>query len=183
METAMLGMICQASGIATAASRVKTAAGDRQVLSFGARRMHPALSTLIDRNAFVGGADGVSVLRSASFLGEAPMGTMPHALVLVFGDTVAAMRAFDATVDPSVPRVCLIDTAGREAHDPSPGVAGKLSACGAPRFARGDFRESRRRSAELDLRVPARAADRVGGLGSEEVRRFATWPTVRRRHR
>ena len=38
---------------------MKHAAGNRQVLSFGARRMHPALSTLVDRNAFIGGADGV----------------------------------------------------------------------------------------------------------------------------
>ena len=85
METAMLGTICQASGIATAASRVKHAAGEKPVLSFGARRMHPALSTLIDRNAFIGGADGVSAIRSAAFLGESPQGTMPHALVLVPG--------------------------------------------------------------------------------------------------
>ena len=92
METAMLGLVCQASGIATAASRVKRAAGDRQVLSFGARRMHPAISTLIDRNAFVGGADGVSVVRSAEYLGEAPQGTMPHALVLVFGENGVLQR-------------------------------------------------------------------------------------------
>ncbi len=110
METAMLGMICEASGIATKASRIKHLAGDRTVLSFGARRMHPALSTIIDRNAFVGGADGVSVVRSASFLGETAMGTMPHALILVLGDTVEAIRGFDAAVAPGVPRVALIDT-------------------------------------------------------------------------
>src|SRR6058998_2532908 len=41
-ETALLGLLCQASGIATKAARCKKAAGDRQVISFGARRMHPA---------------------------------------------------------------------------------------------------------------------------------------------
>ena len=77
LETAMLGTVCQASGIATAASRVKHAAGEKSVLSFGARRMHPALSTLIDRNAFIGGADGVSAIRSAAFLGDCLLYTSP----------------------------------------------------------------------------------------------------------
>jgi nicotinate phosphoribosyltransferase len=131
LETAMLGTICQASGIATAASRVRHAAGEKSVLSFGARRMHPALSTLIDRNAFIGGADGVSVIRSAAFLGETPQGTMPHALVLVLGDTVSAMRAFDAVVDPAVPRVCLVDTLQDEKFEAvrvAEALRGRLSA-------------------------------------------------------
>jgi len=38
-ETALLGLLCQASGIATKAARCKRAAGDRAVISFGARRM------------------------------------------------------------------------------------------------------------------------------------------------
>jgi nicotinate phosphoribosyltransferase len=54
-ETALLGFLCQASGIATKAARCKRAAGERQVISFGARRMHPALAPMIERNAFVGG--------------------------------------------------------------------------------------------------------------------------------
>src|SRR5262245_7616110 len=37
-ETALLGLLCQASGIATKAARCKRAAGERQVISFGARR-------------------------------------------------------------------------------------------------------------------------------------------------
>src|SRR4030067_831394 len=85
------GILGRPSGIAAKTSRSKRLAGDRTVLSFGARRMHPALSTLIDRHAFVGGADGVSVVRSASFLGEAPQGTMPHALILVLGGTGEAL--------------------------------------------------------------------------------------------
>ncbi|RMG60027.1 MAG: nicotinate phosphoribosyltransferase, partial [Deltaproteobacteria bacterium] len=110
METALLGILCQASGIATKAARVKEAAGDRIVLSFGARRMHPALSVFIDRYAYIGGCDGVSVILSAEKLGIPPTGTIPHALILVMGDTVEAMRAFDEVVPPEVNRICLIDT-------------------------------------------------------------------------
>lgn len=57
---ALLGLLCQASGIATKAARCKKAAGERQVISFGARRMHPAVAPMIERNAFVGGCDGVA---------------------------------------------------------------------------------------------------------------------------
>jgi len=40
-ETSILGLLCQASGVATKAARCKKAAGDRRVVSFGARRIHP----------------------------------------------------------------------------------------------------------------------------------------------
>jgi len=52
-ETAILGLICQASGIATKAARCKKAAGERLVLSFGARRMHPALAPMVESNAYI----------------------------------------------------------------------------------------------------------------------------------
>ncbi len=91
-ETALLGFLCQASGIATKAARCKRAAGPRQVISFGARRMHPALAPMIERNAFVGGCDGVAVTKSAELIDADPTGTIPHALVLLFGDTVEALR-------------------------------------------------------------------------------------------
>ena len=109
-ETALLGLICQASGIATKAARCKRAAGERQVISFGARRMHPALAPMIERNAFVGGCDGVAVTKSAELIDADPTGTIPHALVLLFGDTVQALQAFHDVVDPKVRRVALIDT-------------------------------------------------------------------------
>jgi len=109
-ETALLGLLCQASGIATKAARCKKAAGERQVISFGARRMHPALAPMIERNAFVGGCDGVAVTKSAELIEADPMGTIPHSLVLVIGDTVEALRAFDEVVDRKVRRVALIDT-------------------------------------------------------------------------
>jgi len=109
-ETALLGLLCQASGIATKAARCKRAAGDRQVISFGARRMHPALAPMIERNAFIGGCDGVAVTKAAELIEADPMGTIPHALVLVVGDTVLALKAFHEVVDPKVRRVALVDT-------------------------------------------------------------------------
>src|SRR5712664_2489236 len=109
-ETALLGLLCQASGIATKAARCRKAAGERQVISFGARRMHPALAPMIERNAFLGGCDGVAVTKSAELIDADPMGTIPHSLVLMVGDTVEALRAFHDVVDTKVRRVALIDT-------------------------------------------------------------------------
>ena len=109
-ETAILGMICQASGIATKAARFKNLAGDRQVMSFGARRMHPAITPMIERNAYIGGCDGVSVIKSGSIIGRDPLGTMPHSLILCIGSTVDAIKLFDEIIDPEVNRVALIDT-------------------------------------------------------------------------
>jgi nicotinate phosphoribosyltransferase len=110
LETAILGLMCQSSGIATKAARCKKAAGDRPVLSFGARRVHPSLTPMVDRSAYIGGCDGISAVKGAELLGVKPTGTMPHALILLIGDTVKAGLAFDEIVDPEVGRVVLIDT-------------------------------------------------------------------------
>ena len=110
LETALLGLLCQASGIATRAARCKKAAGSRMVLSFGARRMHPAIAPMIERSAYIGGCDGVAVVKSAELLGEEPSGTIPHALILLLGDTVEATKAFDRIINPKIKRVALVDT-------------------------------------------------------------------------
>lgn len=109
-ETALIGMICQASGVATRAARCRRAAGDRPVISFGARRMHPAIAPMIERSAFIGGCEGVAVRMSAELIEEEPVGTMPHALILVMGGTVEATRAFHQIISKKVKRVSLVDT-------------------------------------------------------------------------
>jgi len=109
-ETALLGILCQASGVATKTARCKKAAAGKGIISFGARRMHPAIAPMIDRAAFIGGCDAVSVIASAEAIGEPPMGTMPHALILMMGDVVGAAKAFHEVIDPSVHRVILVDT-------------------------------------------------------------------------
>jgi nicotinate phosphoribosyltransferase len=109
LETALLGLLCQASGVATAAARCKVAASGRPVYSFGARRMHPAVSPMIERAAYVGGCDGVAAVKSGELIGVAPVGTMAHAMILILGEE-RAWRAFDRVVDGKLPRVALVDT-------------------------------------------------------------------------
>ncbi len=113
-ETAILGFLCQASGIATKAARCKKAAGDRGVISFGARRMHPAIAPMVERSAYIGGCDGVAVVMSGELIGEDPMGTMPHALIILMGNSVKATKAFHEVIEPEVKRVALVDTFGDE---------------------------------------------------------------------
>ncbi len=109
LETALLGLLCQASGIATAAARAVIAADGRPVYSFGARRMHPAIAPMIERAAYIGGCEGVATVAGADLLGVAPVGTMAHALILLLGEE-RAWRGFDRVIDPRIPRVALVDT-------------------------------------------------------------------------
>ncbi len=109
-ETALLGFICHASAVATQAFKFKLAAGDKKVFSFGTRRMHPALAATIERSAYIGGVDGVSNFAAEKYVGLKSMGTMPHALIICFGNQVEAWRAFDEVVDEDVPRTMLVDT-------------------------------------------------------------------------
>ena len=110
LETAILGCICQASGIATKASRLRLICGEKKLISFGARRMHPSIAPMVERAAYIGGCDGVATVAAAELIDEKPSGTIPHALILQFGDTVKAALAFDEIVEADVPRVVLIDT-------------------------------------------------------------------------
>lgn len=175
-ETAMLGLICQATGVATKAARIRLAAGDRMVVSFGARRMHPAVAPMIERAAYIGGCDGVAVIVSAELIETDPMGTMPHALILVLGDTIDAIKAFDEVVDKKVKRVALIDTFNDEKFEAirvSKAMKGKLYAVrlDTPASRRGNFyRIFEEVRWELDLRgfkdVKLFAS---GGLDEREV--------------
>ena len=109
-ETPLLGLLCQNSGIATYASHLRLVAWDKSLLSFGARRMHPAITPMIDYSAYIAGFDGVSSILSAKLLGVKPQGTMPHALIIIIGDQRKAWKAFDEFIDPNINRIALVDT-------------------------------------------------------------------------
>ncbi len=178
-ETALLGLLCQASGVATKAARCKKAASGRPVVSFGARRMHPALAPMVERNAYLGGCDGVAVVKSAELLKLEPSGTMPHSLILMLGDTVVAAQAFHEIVDRAVKRVVLIDTFGDEKMEAvrvAEALGSDLDAVrlDTPASRRGDLvgilREVRW---ELDLRGFRHVKLFVsGGLDEEEILRL-----------
>jgi nicotinate phosphoribosyltransferase len=116
-ETAFLGMLAQSTGWATAARECVQAAGPDPVVSFGARHVHPDVTDVLDYAAIVGGCVGASTPAGARLAGLNPTGTMPHSLVLIFGDTVEAAKAFDRDLAPDVPRIVLVDTFKDEAEE------------------------------------------------------------------
>ncbi len=158
LETPMLGLICQATGVCTMAARIKKIAWNKLLIAFGIRRMHPALAPMLDRAAFIGGFDGVSSLIGAETIKEKPMGTMPHSLIIMFGSQKKAWKAFDEVIDPSVPRIALVDTYFDEKAETLMAVealGGKLYGVrlDTPTSRRGDLGEIVREIRwELDLR-------------------------------
>ncbi|MEM0065674.1 MAG: nicotinate phosphoribosyltransferase [Sulfolobales archaeon] len=145
-ETAVLGVLRHTTSIATKAARMKKLALDKRVVFFGLRALHPAIAPAVDRAVFIGGADAVSGDFSREYLGVNPVGTMPHALVVVFGDNVASWKAFDEVIEPEVPRIMLVDTFNDERVE----TLQAIEALGnrlygvrldTPRSRRGDMRE------------------------------------------
>jgi nicotinate phosphoribosyltransferase len=116
-ETAMIGMLAHGTGWATAARECVQAAGHIPVVSFGARHVHPSVVAVMDYAAVKGGCTGCSSVEGGNLTGLKPSGTMPHALILVIGDTVKATLAFDKHMAPDVPRIALVDTFMDEAEE------------------------------------------------------------------
>jgi nicotinate phosphoribosyltransferase len=110
-------MLAQSTGWATAARACVEAAAPQPVIGFGARHVHPDITDVLDYASIVGGCVGASTPAGARLAGLNPTGTMPHALVLIFGDTVRAAEAFDRDMPPDVPRIVLVDTFRDEAEE------------------------------------------------------------------
>ncbi|WP_418285725.1 nicotinate phosphoribosyltransferase [Halorubrum sp. DTA46] len=178
-ETSLLGFLSHASGIATAALDCRVAAPESQMLSFGARHVHPAMTATVERSALVAGFDGFSHVAAGDLIGREASGTMPHALAICFGrgEQEAAWRAFDEGVDESVPRIALCDTYSDEVDevlravetlgDRLDGV--RLDTTGS---RRGDFRHIIR---EVQWELDARGHPDIdvyvsGGLGPADLR-------------
>lgn len=117
-ETVLLGMLASASAWATAAKACVEAARGKPVLCFGARHVHPSIAPVMERTAVrVGGCSGASCILGAKLAGIEPVGTVPHAAVLIMGDTVDLAMAYDAEMPSGDPRIVLVDTFKDEAEE------------------------------------------------------------------
>lgn len=116
-ETALLGILASSSAWASAARECREAAGKKQLMCFGARHIHPAVAPVMERAAMVGGADGASCILGAKLFHQEPMGTIPHAAILIIGDTVQAAQLYDQMMDEKSPRIILVDTFKDEAEE------------------------------------------------------------------
>ncbi|MCY3601582.1 MAG: nicotinate phosphoribosyltransferase [Chloroflexi bacterium] len=108
-ETFLLSAITFQTMIATKASRIALASGDRAFVDFSGRRDHGADAALrVARAAFVGGASGTSNVLAGQLYGLDLSGTMAHSYVLSFPDEADAFRAYARDFPDGA--VLLIDT-------------------------------------------------------------------------
>ena len=116
-ETVLLGMLASSTGWATAARHCVEAAGNLPVLCFGARHLHPAVAPVMERAAVIGGCVDASCILGAKLLGKVPKGTIPHAAILLAGDTLKLAQVYDEMLPPGEPRTVLVDTFKDEAEE------------------------------------------------------------------
>lgn len=180
-ENPLLGLLSSSTGIATRAARFRAAAGEKSLISFGTRRVHPALAPLVERNCYLAGFDGVSNVLGARLLGVEPIGTMPHALVQIVGNQAEAWLLFDRTISKDVQRTALVDTFWDEKSESVKAfetLGRKLWAVrlDTPSSRRGDFRKIIEEVRwELDIRGGEKVKIIVSGrLGEDDMAQLSS---------
>ena len=108
LETLFLSILNHDSAVATAASLVTAAAGERPVIEMGSRRTDPDAAVAAARAAYIGGLASTSNLEAGRRYGIPTVGTSAHAFVLLFEDQRAAFAAQVAAL--GVGTTLLVDT-------------------------------------------------------------------------
>lgn len=136
LETVVLSVLNYDSAIASAASRMTSAAIGRPVLEMGARRAHEQAAVAAARAAAVAGFAGTSNLEAGRRYGLPTIGTAAHAFTLLHDDEEAAFAAQVASSGPGT--TLLVDT-----YDVRRGVERAVAAAGtglgAVRLDSGDL--------------------------------------------
>lgn len=103
LETLYLGALAEGSRVATNTRDVAIAARGKPVIMFGARHEGHEAQAGSGYAAYLGGAVGVSTDEQGEWWGSRGLGTVPHALIAVYGgDTTVATLKFDEYVNRSV---------------------------------------------------------------------------------
>lgn len=136
LETLVLSVLNFDSAVASAASRMTSAAVDRPVLEMGARRAHEEAAVAAARAAVVAGFSATSNLEAGRRYGLATIGTAAHAFTLLHDDEESAFAAQVAAQGAGT--TLLVDT-----YDVRTGVERALAAAGtglgAVRLDSGDL--------------------------------------------
>jgi nicotinate phosphoribosyltransferase len=90
LETVLLSILNHDSAVASAASRMTTAAGDRPCIEMGSRRTHEAAAVAAARAAYVAGFESTSNLEAGHRYGLPTRGTSAHAFTLLHDTESAA---------------------------------------------------------------------------------------------
>ena len=109
-QTAISGILASSSGWATSARACVDAAEGIPIIGNPSRYVHPHVVGIADYSAVVGGCVATTTLAGHQLHNLVPSGTMDHSFVLLMGDTLRAVNAFDRHMDLDIPRVALVDT-------------------------------------------------------------------------
>ncbi len=93
LETVLLSIYNHDSAIASAASRMTWAAGERPCIEMGSRRTHEMAAVASARAAYVAGFDATSNLRARMDYGVPTAGTSAHSFTLLHDNETDAFRA------------------------------------------------------------------------------------------
>jgi nicotinate phosphoribosyltransferase len=100
LETLYLGALSEGTRVATNTREVVAAARGKPVIMFGARHQVHEAQAGSGYAAFVGGASAVSTDEQGEWWGSTGLGTVPHALIAVYGgDTTVATLKFDEYIN------------------------------------------------------------------------------------
>jgi nicotinate phosphoribosyltransferase len=100
LETLYLGALSEGTRVATNTRDVVAAANGKPVIMFGARHQVHEAQAGSGYAAYVGGAIGVSTDEQGEWWGSTGLGTVPHALIAVYGgDTTVATLKFDEYIN------------------------------------------------------------------------------------
>lgn len=136
LETLVLSILNYDSAVASAASRMTSAAVDRPCLEMGSRRAHEEAAVAAARAAVVAGFAGTSNLEAGRRYGLPTIGTAAHAYTLLHDDEEEAFASQVATLGTGT--TLLVDT-----YDVRRGVERALAAAGtslgAVRLDSGDL--------------------------------------------
>ncbi len=108
LETLLLSILNHDSAIASAASRMTNAAGDRPCIEMGSRRTHEWAAVAAARAAYIAGFATTSNLEAGRAFGVPTKGTSAHSFTLLHDDERAAFEAQVASL--GVGTTLLVDT-------------------------------------------------------------------------
>ena len=93
IETLLLSVLNYDSAVASAAARMRIAAGDRYLAEMGARRANENAAVAAARAAYIAGFDASSNLEAQRTFGVPSMGTSAHSFTLLYDSEESAFRA------------------------------------------------------------------------------------------